>query len=907
MSELRRLWPLPWIVAGLAVLGTVYRLPARLDELRLPPPLSDRETDSAVLFDALVKAGEIAFVSPDSMRLTEPSGDDRLGRSVTSSKAGEAIRNEIRHWNEQHRLAAIRDNRAIARDRGLAAGGPLMIAARTLQPAWAASLTPRDVRSTLSFPLQTGGQVLTELGMVAWPLRPGMSDWLAAPVPTSSGIVTFTSELPPGLTRLGVDVVGRVLGVRFGDAGADADLGDRRAYERCSRTTSRKLPPVCPASADPDLAHLDLRPPPDAQRITIRVEPVELPIADLPHQPDNSRIGLYPPSPQEQGIPCGRDAENKVRACVLRWGQETKRPGVAAWRAKAPFAVEAADGTLLLEGRVSEPNAEVEVAPTAEARALGLLPILGLGPSDWGGLAAWLAWRRDGDEPLKVVLSIRPDWQKVALEVLGRADRLAGGGASDPRRDQRHGAVVLLDATTGAILAAASTPLPQLGLNEWDLHAIEDWNPQVSPLATRTWRNADENSAPGSAWKLISSIALIDIASGAYPELGEPVRAFAEQAILGYAKQDLASKFGAPPEAGTKAKPYMVRSPSGEPLGSIRNALDDEGLRSAVFKENESRCPNETSQAAKIGLCEALIESINAWFVHALVWTDGQQIDQRQSKATGLAIQAAARRLLGPDIYEKRGAREQDIGRGPEDLLVPLACLGRPQPCSPDARRSGGRGSRGLAERSGMSVTGEMAARGGPLFKLAQNSFGQGVQTTPLQVATLYAALSARHAVRPYLIESMALSGRPVPFARQPIEAGKTLFVAPEKGDRYWHYLERGLAGVSGPAGSTNPGIGTARVMRAFNTKERPTRLLSKTGTAEIQAEGRDQAGNPRNEEFKTAWYAGLLRDVQLKAGNRPQTLDLAFACMVTHSSRFGGDVCGPIMRDVLSAIDGRR
>jgi cell division protein FtsI/penicillin-binding protein 2 len=124
---------------------------------------------------------------------------------------------------------------------------------------------------------------------------------------------------------------------------------------------------------------------------------------------------------------------------------------------------------------------------------------------------------------------------------------------------------------------------------------------------------------------------------------------------------------------------------------------------------------------------------------------------------------------------------------------------------------------------------------------------------------------------------------------------GAGLFRDSDAAEELWPVLEAGLHNVV-VRGTAKVAFAKSPLRDARTRSERP-RLLAKTGTAQV---GRGRVG-PR-ERYNTAWFAGLLRGDDRRGVAR----DIAFACMVTHSAGTGGDVCAPLMRDILQKLDDR-
>lgn len=107
-----------------------------------------------------------------------------------------------------------------------------------------------------------------------------------------------------------------------------------------------------------------------------------------------------------------------------------------------------------------------------------------------------------------------PSGGSIALTINGAAQQAAYGAMKAPDGSMRRGAVVALDPTTGAILAAVSTPsFDPNKLSSHDSSSISDYwaslQPNVDPADPLLNRAFDQLYAPGSTFKVIVSAAAL--------------------------------------------------------------------------------------------------------------------------------------------------------------------------------------------------------------------------------------------------------------------------------------------------------------------------------------------------------------------------------------------------------------
>ena len=150
--------------------------------------------------------------------------------------------------------------------------------------------------------------------------------------------------------------------------------------------------------------------------------------------------------------------------------------------------------------------------------------------------------------------------------------------------------------------------------------------------------------------------------------------------------------------------------------------------------------------------------------------------------------------------------------------------------------------------------------------RLAQNSIGQAMTTTPLQMAKVAASIATGKIIDPQLLKSK----------------NGTNYLLNKKENLdvpHLQWLRDGMKSVVEK--------GTA----AFAFKDKlACQVYGKTGTAQVGQ--RDKEGKWNNKR-NSAWFIGWYQPEK----KQPK---FAFACMVTHANGSGGKVCAPIIRNIL-------
>lgn len=862
----------------------------------------------------------------------DPKQLDALLPLLCRTGTGEAIRREIDQWNDSFELVAIRDNRVAgdpASERGtvLCRDGRtpigLYVAPGCLPTGWTAKLiqgaTPVDAPAEPDAVPPYG-----DFAFIAEDRHLWQSDWFRprageGPPNAAGTFYRFRTAMTLGRAPVVVDLVGRplrialdgrasVLGAAPAALPQKIQLGSDTVELEilCREPHEAAFAPRCrtwPADDVPYAVALTVSGPPGrAVDIEIDALPVFAASKDLTHRTQHIEI-------------CERgDARPACRSAAAP-RRISAGYTLGAWRSPPTILHRSGDAGYRLVARdgVTDLVRPDTGLITDQALALGLAPVVGLGPTDVTSLAATLDALPHGDGDIWR-LTIDPAWQKLsadAIEQNGRCrDRIVPTGKSrtEPlcdRHDHRV-AVVLMDAGNdparrGEILATASWPNIEPGLATWDLAALDAGAPAHSPISGMAWRAVDVGATPGSSFKGVTSLAAIDAALGANDGmLGDlllgrlkPDRAgrllhLAAEAgdappgrptcIARNGEQPAVIAFDDDPKDPNKFGWLPVRDRAGDSFVCLGNAGEKvrEPFVDALLAPQKSGCA--AAGAPRLGLCEALITSSNLFFGGLAQLIDGPAVlrpdgTERLEELPDLAVARMARRLF-PDNGAAAGNRPVpafDLLRGQLGRSVPRLLA---DPIVVKAARSGsladGRPDPNVARR----------------IEVAESGYGQAVQATTLAMATTYAGIATEHLVRPRLVP---LDPARPDRVQDPAEGKSLLDVPPDKQALYRQLmgqLRRGLAGVVEPLGTAKDAFASSRLLRKTGAEV----LFAKTGTAIVGA----------TEDGKALYSAWLVGWLEPAAGDERR---IAFACTVTPTVKFGADACGPIMRQILEHL----
>lgn len=771
------------------------------------PPGQSAKTEDRRLFDALIESGLLRPLEDGRLELAQEDHILYLKAQLVQSSGGEidsgvfrreaALMSALYHSpvgaliRTQVRLWNQSRYLAAVRDDRTAGTG-------AAANHWRAVETKNPEWAFL----RTGRRVPVEFGYVnRGTMAPGFSDWLAAYAEKET--VEFRTTID-----LSAPVVVQVVGI------PEPPYPMGRKPEPCCPPRVR----ACTASAA-DTFQFSFPASPGLHSLKLKVRPAGN------EEPDVEGLAI-------------RRADNG-----FLW---TTPVGPRAPLSRKPVAVKTADGTALTGGGGE---------PTAECEALGLLPVTGMGTRT--PYALWSILFESGLPAgvSEVRLTIDERFQAAAVESLREnLQRFFPEPENDPFQSARRAAVVLLNANTGAILAAASHPAPPVGVHPWDLAAFAKVYPVANPMVIRGWQGVDAQNAPGSTFKPVVALAGLTAAREDSVIAGflkgfpaSPRRGFERRTglTLDCVAYDPETDSCVPPGLPDPKHPAKIRN-FGEggrvPLGR------------AFTKNREGE--------RLLGLKQAVRDSINVWFVRLGMLIDGEKAREydRSRYRYGDSVPLPEFRLvetaktLGFDDDKidlapnpPGGARLRRLTSGTGDALT--AYTGRVDLMLPDLE----------------------VAR---VRVLAQNSIGQSVLATPLQMARTAAAIRTGRRVHPFLIEKWGADEADAP--------GPVNLSLPGRDE-----LLEGMKAVVEPNGTAGA---------AFSGFSFPGRLHGKTGTANVPGR-RGVDGRPQ-KTFFTTWFMGVFEP--------EKGPPLAFACMITHAHgvhRTGGKTGAFVIRDILDRL----
>ncbi|MTW06343.1 penicillin-binding transpeptidase domain-containing protein, partial [Pseudoduganella ginsengisoli] len=357
-------------------------------------------------------------------------------------------------------------------------------------------------------------------------------------------------------------------------------------------------------------------------------------------------------------------------------------------------------------------------ATVREARAAGLSAMLGVAPEHASGVAGMLA-RVPGGGPQTAMLTLDLPLQQRAQRILecvawqrGRWDGGACHGGTAPPSSRQAG-LVLLDAHSGDILAAAGAGNAPAGAFNWpEVRAFDRANPARSPLRIPAWQHdGGVHRSPGSTFKVVSALGL-ELAARGDRQL--------DGLLDGMAPADI----------------NRMAHARGYDFGTAAPAYPASG-RARITNYHEQGLEHR-AQDGRLGLRQALAYSQNTWFAWAAEWSD--------------------RSLLGmPD------------GGMPDVLPLEPGALDGVRPVMAAARKVGfGAAMRldgGLLPPqfpwSAYDALQSVPSHIDPVqtrHEVRQMAIGLRMQATPLQMAVVSGAIGEGAAVAPRLLQT--LNGR---------------------------------------------------------------------------------------------------------------------------------------------------
>lgn len=457
--------------------------------------------------------------------------------------------------------------------------------------------------------------------------------------------------------------------------------------------------------------------------------------------------------------------------------------------------------------------------PTAQAEALGLLPLIGQDRHDRYALSGILNATRLPDKHTDVYLTIDSRMQKIALDVLIKNVK----GQNNPNA---AGALVLLNPQTGAILAAAHASPHDLPrhVHSWDRNAFSQVYPTKDPTQFNPWQGETGFNAPGSTFKLVTALAGLSAIRDGHPD-----------------HERLETMM-----AGVKRESFQAIT------GLNPDAVDFSHVSLSKPVNNFGRIPlsNAFATAQQVGLREALRDSINNWFMQLVFNMDFAATGRPDHDGDGQPdLQLAAMvKLLGFGGYT-------DLA--PASLKLERVGAGQ-----------GGRGDVLNALGGHLGIQRMKLGEPVSLGPLMQNSIGQDMTTSPLQMAKVAASVATGKNIQPHLLAW---------WNGDDLYAGGGYLAAADLDLPHLDWVHAGMKAVVGD--------GTAK----GRLGQFAPHVYGKTGTAQAKPKG-----EPMQD---VAWFIGFYTQ------GKPEEATLAFACQIMRANSGGGRVCAPAIREVLAGL----
>lgn len=794
---------------------------------------------------------------------------ERLLGALYASSVGVIVRQQVRLWNESRRISAIRDNRP-RRDE------------ESARARWTA-FSPTD------HPLRTGNLVPETFGFIhGGDLRAGFTDWIT--VPTTEEPTTFRTTVTVSEPRnITIQVIGNPTAIPDGASVRRLEAPEHLIRNRPCDTVPQAAIITVPVRGTRQLS-VTVEPAincaPRVFGLAIRLQPAEE--AQAANGEDEERTDPATEDPQQQTDARGEDQVNRARAEDDGQGEQAMAAAAVAegweyrWRpvprssaSEGRFTIYTSDGIAL-----TDPSGSGD--PTEAAEDLGLLNLVGFGPADSASLIGMLRRSRLPADNLEIRLTIDSHIQQAAQASMNHWMEV---WSSDRFGEERKGAVVVLDADTGAILAVANHPLPPNDARPWDYAAFAYTNPLRDPMSIFGWEVSDKHNTPGSTFKPLVALALIQSDDPTIQRLVRGVDPVTFTRLMGFGPNAGAyypggGRRGVPNFGGTGMTGYF-NAASRHPA-CLQAGFAPEFRRFAEGGQNQ------------FGVTQAVQGSFNVWFARMAVMLDEPTIREWVA-----SLPTSNGWTLGPSSPPQTRLIQsvEQFGIDPENRIDLAANL-------PESaglfRLNTDTGADILYSALPASViTNVEYPRAQPgditaltLFMVAQNGFGQSWSVTPLHMARATAGISSGRLVRPHIFAGWA--GRELsPPDAEPLRGGETELDLLREGMKAVAEASRSTAGsIFGSAGEIEQWRQrTGSQATRDELLQIRCRVYGKTGTADIS----------RQEGYNSGWFIGWLEP--LRQGGRR----LAFACMTTHAIgrlRFGGSSCGRIVRDMLLGIE---
>jgi cell division protein FtsI/penicillin-binding protein 2 len=811
---------------------------------------------------------------------------ETLLKALYDSAAGTIVRTQVNLWNGTRRMAAVRDDRAVAE--GDANKVVWKAASETGIPKPLTNLVPE------SFGFVNKDQI-----------PKGMSDWIAVAGAREQERIVFTTNTGTHSGPLRVQVIGRPVKV---PAGARVE---RRTYDFFSEKGELKW--ACKTVAEAAVVTLTARP---DTPLEITVEPaancspgvfglaISMLGEDLAGRP-SKRIKRKkgPKSVKDPGI---------ITTGTIEWTYNWRpvaRATPTASRGDKLFVVRTIDGVAL-----TDPNGKG--APTQAAQDMGLISLLGYSRADSMSVIGLMSGSKLPGGNTEVALTIDSRVQRIVQSTLTHhvtrvIDGNRGGRGGQGRFfHERRASVTVLDVDTGAVVAIGSWPLVPLGARPWDYVSYQITNPTKDPTMIASWQLLTIDNTPGSTWKTFTALTSALEASDA---AARPDPAIA-QMILGMDAGTFQRRLGIAMGASTVGIP-------GSTTRSISNINNGATHVTGPLRNPVCTDTGQGVTAPTLNVSLALKHSFNVYFArlamlleerHVNDWLKSLPKNLRTGKTLNDVRQLPPTRMM---------MRLKQIGIDPDEPVNLGANLTDKHPL---LRIKGKNTFDKLFVRPPLTaITSNVnlmrdnppeAYRPDYMHRIALNGIGQAWSVSTMHLALSSATIAKGSKVRPYIIAGWGRErlGPPKP----PEGESDQLNIRPD----LLAAIRLGMKAVTEAPGATATGVYAAEPVMILGEEYAKAKsgeigkrvaairmATAKNGVKPIwcRSYGKTGTADPKKGGgYNSGWFTGWKEP--LKAGGRR----FAVACMVSHldhafgGPRFGGAVCGAITRDIMMSLE---
>lgn len=524
--------------------------------------------------------------------------------------------------------------------------------------------------------------------------------------------------------------------------------------------------------------------------------------------------------------------------------------------ADSHFTIKTADGVLLTNalGLVSE-----------DAEKLGLLGLIGTDKNDVGRLSYLMA-KSHFAENYSLQLTLDSTLQRVAQQVLTNGIKQL---ANDTYQNVRRGAIVVLDADNGDILASASFPQPPTGVDwskkAWDKAVFSSRYAQLDPFLNRAWQGGDANQAPGSTFKVLMALA----AAQRIKELAQdPAAQILKHYVTGLSPTQFSQATGlkmSDYQLPVFDKAYLAKGASQFYINNFRTSGGNYETMADFYNKPlaASGCQASPLIKNRLSVAEALRDSSNVWFAQLAKNLDGEAAQYHDLYNQSGELDLYLKRFLSRFGFADNlslVATGNNLSSRQQALWVNAALLKTPV-------------------KNKYNLPPLLTSKTDALMNLTQTAIGQSLYVTPLDMAQVATLAATGLWLKPTLIKQWQDSDEVVPIDKLELDS------------EIKHLIHTGMAAVVQ--------VGTAE--KAFAHHPDRCRVYGKTGTAQVGSQGKALA------PYNSAWFIGW-REPKAVAKNSAARRErkLAFACMITHTAKneTGGSICAPLMANFFSGLN---